>query len=225
MSLRKVARDAIGSLAGAIILVVAVDGYVDSIDPRAGRPTPSAVASAMVGQGGGAAPAAEAVAIPEDPRERIAMATPEQARKAVKACAACHTFEAGGPNRVGPNLHDVVGRAKAAKDDFKYSDAFHAAGGSWTYEDLDAYLSDPKAFIPGNKMAFTGLKDPMVRAAAIAYLREMTTSPPSLDPIATEETPAVEPAPEATEGAAPEAGTPAAEETTPAADAPAATAN
>ncbi len=89
-----------------------------------------------------------------------------------RTCGACHTVEAG-KNRIGPSLAGVVGRKSGTEQGFKYSDAMAKAGVTWNEESLNKYLSDPKGFIPGNKMAFTGLKKEDERAAVIDYLEHV----------------------------------------------------
>ncbi|UEM03449.1 cytochrome c family protein [Skermanella mucosa] len=92
--------------------------------------------------------------------------------KAFNKCKACHTIEQGGANRVGPNLHGVVGREAGAVQGFSYSKPIQETDVSWTEDNLDKYLADPKGFIPGNKMAFPGIKNESERQNIIAYLKQ-----------------------------------------------------
>ncbi len=94
-----------------------------------------------------------------------------------KKCTSCHVFEKDGPHRVGPRLWGVVGGKRAHWNDFAYSKAMQEKGGTWTYEELYAYLKNPKKAIPGNKMAFAGLKKPEDIANLIAYLRSLSDNP------------------------------------------------
>ncbi len=110
----------------------------------------------------------------------LASADPAAGRKVAKKCAACHSFDKGGKNKVGPNLWDVVGAPKASREGYSYSGALSALGGEWTYQDLDAFLAAPKAFVPGTKMGFAGLKKPSDRAAVIAFLRSLSDDPKPL---------------------------------------------
>ena len=88
--------------------------------------------------------------------------------------------EKGGRNTVGPNLWEVVGRAKAGGGGFRYSSALKRLGGAWTYADLDGFLTKPKAFAPGTKMSLSGLKKASDRADLIAYLRSLSEQPKPL---------------------------------------------
>ncbi|PHP66308.1 hypothetical protein CSC94_15400 [Zhengella mangrovi] len=91
--------------------------------------------------------------------------------KVFAKCKACHTDDEGGKDKVGPNLWSVVDRPVASRPGFKYSRAMQAKSGeTWRREQLDAYLADPKTFIPKNKMAFAGLKKADDRRDVIAYL-------------------------------------------------------
>ena len=100
--------------------------------------------------------------------------------KVFKKCKACHTAAKGGKNRVGPNLWDIVGKAKAGIAGFRYSGALKGLGGKWTYKDLDGFLADPKGFAKGTKMGFAGLKKPKDRAQVILYLRSLSDQPKPL---------------------------------------------
>lgn len=98
-----------------------------------------------------------------------------------KACAACHNFTKGGPNKVGPHLWDVVGRKMGAAEGFAYSDGFKAKGDKpWDLDMLDAWLKAPKEYIPGTKMAFGGIHNEQDRANVIAYLNSLADAPQPL---------------------------------------------
>jgi cytochrome c len=90
-------------------------------------------------------------------------------KRVFSKCAVCHTLVAG-KNGLGPSLFGVVGRHSASVEGYNYSEAMKAANKTWDEATLDAYLTDPKALIPGNKMAFAGLPKPEDRANVIAYL-------------------------------------------------------
>ena len=109
--------------------------------------------------------------------------------KLSKKCSACHVFDAGGQNKVGPALWNVVDRPLGASEGYAYSDALAGFGGAWDYAALNAFLAKPKGYISGTKMNFAGLKKPQDRANLIAWMRAKADSPaalPSADDIAAE---------------------------------------
>jgi len=128
-----------------------------------------------------AAPAAEEPAGPEPIAPLLASADVEAGQRQFRACASCHTIDQGGPNRVGPNLWGVVGGPHAHAEGFAYSDVIAAmADKPWDYEELNAFLANPRAYAPGNKMNFNGIRNAQDRANLIAWLRTQHDNPPPL---------------------------------------------
>lgn len=127
----------------------------------------------------------------------LASADPVAGENSVAVCAACHSFDDGGPNGIGPALYNVVGREIAGVADFGYSNALvtHGEGKTWSYEELNGFLENPQGWVPGTTMSYAGVKDAKERANLVAYLRSISPDAPPLPEV-----------PEATEEAAIEGG-------------------
>ena len=98
-------------------------------------------------------------------------------QKISKKCVACHSFNQGGPNKVGPNLWNIVNRRMASVDGFKYSKSLAAFDEGWNYINLNKFLTKPKDYIKGTKMNYAGLKKESDRANIISWLRTLSDSP------------------------------------------------
>lgn len=169
-----------GAVLGTLLAVMAVGVLGDALFHQEAPEQPGwAVAIEEEGEGGGAAEEEQATPLPV----LLASADADAGANVAKKCQSCHSFEAGGPNKVGPGLHDIVGRPIAAHEGFSYSQAFQeksSEGFEWTYEHLFHFLENPRGYISGTAMAFAGVKDDQDRADLIAYLRTVTESPPPL---------------------------------------------
>ena len=97
--------------------------------------------------------------------------------KIFKKCAACHSINKGGKNKIGPALYNVVGRAVGGVDDYKYSKALASYGKEWTFEELNGFLLKPASYIKGTKMSYAGLRKEKDRASVIKYLNQKSDSP------------------------------------------------
>lgn len=134
----------------------------------------------------GAAPAAEAAnteapaAGGADAVALLAKADADAGKGLFSKCKACHTIEKGKPKGVGPNLFGVVNRPKASSEGFDYSAALKGKGGDWTFADLAAFITNPKAYVSGTKMVFNGISDQQDVANLIAYLAQQHEPPVEL---------------------------------------------
>ncbi len=182
-----------GAVLGTALAVMAVKIIADAIYTP-GEPTkpgyevavaPSAEGGAAGGeaaqaggggvpQAGGGAPAVTPIAV------RLQTADPKVGETKARICMACHNFNQGGGTKVGPDLYGVVGSPVLYHADFGYSQAMQEKGKqgmTWTFDNLDKFLTDPQGFIPGTAMTYAGMKDATDRANVIDFLRTNADSP------------------------------------------------
>jgi cytochrome c len=97
-----------------------------------------------------------------------------------KTCKTCHTIDEGGLHKIGPNLWDIIGRKQASAEGYKFSGVMRNLKGTWSYEELSKFLTNPADYAPGTKMRFRGFSKANVRAALLRYLRAQSNSPAPL---------------------------------------------
>ena len=108
----------------------------------------------------------------------LASASAEKGEAVFKKCGACHNNAKGGAAGIGPNLYGIVGKGHAVAAGFGYSAALAAMKGKpWSWDELNAWLTSPKAYAPGNKMSFAGISKPEDRAAILVYLNSKSDQP------------------------------------------------
>jgi cytochrome c2 len=153
------------------------DAAPAAADPQKDAAAQGTTQTAAADAGTQAAPAGGADAFVQ----MVASANPDDGKRGVRACQACHSFEKGGPTKVGPNLWNVVNQP-IIHGDYNYSKAMQEFGAdkTWTYDLLDTYLAAPMKVVPGTKMAFAGVKKEEDRASIVAYMRTLSDSPAPL---------------------------------------------
>lgn len=129
--------------------------------------------------------------VAEEPPFAVFLASADAAagESASRVCSACHSFDEGMENKIGPALYGVVGREIGVVEGFAYSNALaeHEAE-VWSYDALDGFLENPQGWAPGTSMGYAGIKDPQERANVVAYLASVTPDAPAFpEPPAEEE--------------------------------------
>jgi len=169
----------LGAILGTCLFLVALNIAAGAIFSPQKPAKPGYEIAVVESPTGGTQPSA---APQEDPPvgPLLAKADVGRGEKSAQKCAACHTFDKGGRNLVGPNLWGVIGRPKASEAGFNYSAALKSMGGNWSVDDIYHFIANPKAMIPGTAMTFAGVPRPSERADIISFLNTKSDNPAPL---------------------------------------------
>jgi cytochrome c len=167
----------LNKIAGAVLGVALLVMGLNMLDGIVGAPArPTVPGYELPGGEVAAAPAAAPAEADTPIDERMKVADVGRGERAVASCKACHSFDNGGANKVGPNLWKVVDGPKAHIDSFGYSAALKerkAKGEKWGTAELDGFLKNPRGYLQGTSMSFAGVARPDQRADIIAYLASL----------------------------------------------------
>jgi cytochrome c len=164
----------LGALLGTCLVLVAMHIASGAIFATEAPAKPGYVVEVKAEAPQGAAPAA-AAATPI--ATLLATASAERGANVAKQCQACHNFQEGAGAKIGPDLYGIVGRPVASVSGFSYSAPLKAKGGSWTFDELNKWLTKPSADVPGTAMTFAGISNEKQRADVIAYLDSLSANP------------------------------------------------
>ena len=171
-----------GAVLGTLIFVLVIKFTTEALfEPEKPLKEAYHVEGVVTGpaNNGPAAPAEEA--IPDF--GTVLAAADATAGKAVSSkCEQCHDISKGGPNKIGPELWNLIGRPRATEAGFSYSSAMNSDHAPWTYELLFKYLKSPQAMVPGTKMSFAGLRSEQDRINLFAFLRTQEDTPAPIPP-------------------------------------------
>jgi len=182
----KIAGAVLGSLIFVLVVRFATEAMFEVEKPAKEAYHVEGVAVASTG-GSAAAPAEEAL---PDFGTVLPTADVTAGKTVATKCEQCHDISKGGPNKIGPELWNVIGRPRASEPGFSYSSAMNEDHAPWTYASLFKYLKSPQAVVPGTKMSFAGLHSESDRVNLLAYLRTEEDSPAPIPPPAAAAKPA-----------------------------------
>ena len=171
-----------GAVLGTLIFVLVVSFATEAIYEPAKPAKPGYVVEGVQEEASASTSAAPAEEALPDFGTVLPTADAAAGQKISSRCEQCHDLSKGGPNKIGPNLWGVVGRARATHEGFSYSGAMSADHSPWTFDKLFKFLKSPAAVVPGTKMSFAGLRSPQDRINLLAWLRTQSDSPVPVPP-------------------------------------------
>ncbi|HLY07442.1 MAG TPA: c-type cytochrome [Rhizomicrobium sp.] len=171
-----------GAVLGTLLFVVAVKIASEMIFEVPMPLKPGYVVQGVPAASSGSASATPAEEPLPDFGTALAKADVAKGQQISHDCLQCHDLSKGGPDKIGPNLWGIVGRARASRSSYSYSSAMSSSHDPWTFEKLFRYLKSPQMVVPGTKMTFAGLPSAQDRIDLIAWLRTQSDSPVPIPP-------------------------------------------
>jgi cytochrome c len=165
----------LGALLGTCLVLVAVHMAAGAIFAPRVAAKPGYEIAVKQETSGGEKAASKSAAEPIE--TLLASASADHGAQIAKQCAICHNFQEGQGPKIGPDLYGVVGRKIASAPGFNYSAGLKALGGTWTFDELNKWITDPRGMVPGTAMTFAGLASEKQRADVIAYLDSLSKTP------------------------------------------------
>ncbi|MEJ1967520.1 MAG: cytochrome c family protein [Rhizomicrobium sp.] len=167
-----------GAVLGTLILVLVIKFSTDAIFDVEKPAKEAYHVEGVVETASAGGPAAAPVEEPIPDWGTVLPTADVAGGKAISArCEQCHDISKGGPNKIGPELWDVIGRPRATNPGFSYSSAMAADHNPWTYDKIFKFVHQPQTYVPGTKMSFAGLRSAQDRINLIAFLRTQEDTP------------------------------------------------
>jgi cytochrome c len=167
-----------GAVLGTLIFVMVLGLFAEAVYHVPTPAKPGYIVEGVKTASTTSKPAAPTVEPLPDFAKEIPAADVAKGQDISQRCAQCHDWAKGGPNKIGPNLWNILGSDRGeGRGGYDFSSAMKTKGGKWTYAELFRFLKHPQVYIPGTKMTFAGIRSAKQRVDLIAFIRTWSDTP------------------------------------------------